>query len=73
MSLKKLILLFMVLTMLAGMFGCASTPANEAVTDDQPVVPEDEVTVATFIMWQDFIDLDMRYAFASEISATLLC
>ncbi len=78
MSLKNLMLLLMALVIMGSLLGCAQAPASEADTGDQPAAEElasaeDEVNVATFIMWQDFIDLDMRYAFASEISATLLC
>ena len=46
---------------------------DEAPVVEEAPVEEREPKVATYIMWQDFTDLDMRFAFASEISATLLC
>jgi peptide/nickel transport system substrate-binding protein len=41
----------------------AETPAAEAPT---AAAGPSEAKVATFIMWQDFIDMDPAYAFASE-------
>jgi len=62
------------------MTGCA-TPATEGPPSEEPPTqvpvpatePPREPKVATFIMWQDFIDLDPAYAYASEMVVTNQC
>lgn len=67
--------------LLAGCAPAASpTPGEGAPTEvatpteaPSPTEPAPERKVATFIMWQDFIDLDPAYAYASEMVVTNQC